>query len=87
MNVLAECELDPGACTWRGVDGERGADDTSPFLDNGRPNASLVQFVSREPPFELEPHSVILDDKTARSTVRRQSDQDVSGVAVPPDVG
>src|SRR5215216_4730534 len=87
MAGSAECELDARAGPRRRIDGQLGAGKARALPDDHRSNPPLIQFVRRQPPLELEPAAVVFDDQPEGVIVACERHEDVSGLAVPADVG
>src|SRR5262245_2361591 len=86
MDAVAECELKSRTDSRSRIDGELGSGDARAFLDNCGSDAPFFQLARREPPFEIETLTVVLDDQRAGVVGVRQTDQHVPGTAVFADV-
>src|SRR4030095_14297631 len=86
MDAVAECELESRTDSWSRIDGELGSGNTRALLDNRGSDAPFFQLARREPPFEFETLTIILDYQRARVVVVGQPDQHVAGAAMFADV-
>src|SRR6185436_13885607 len=86
MDAVVECELESRTDPRRRIDGELGSGNSRALLDNRGSDAALFQLACGEPPFEIEPLTVVLDDQRAGLAGVGQTDQDVPGAAVLPHV-
>src|SRR5512133_1222026 len=86
MDPVVECELESRTDPRRRIDGELGSGNARALLDDRGSDAALFQLACGEPPFEIEPLTVVLDDQRAGLTGVCQTDQDVTGAAMLPDV-
>src|SRR4030095_16793810 len=86
MDAVAECEFESRTDSWSRIDGELGSGNTRALLDNRGSDAPLFQLARREPPFEFETLTVILDDQRARIVGVGQTHEHVAGAAMLADI-
>src|SRR5262245_39904640 len=86
MDAVIECELESRTDSGSRIDGELGSGNTRALLNNRGSDAPFFQLARREPPFEFETLTVILDDQRARIVGVRQTHQHVAGAAMLADI-